>query len=196
MSSPRGFSTMLNTNVNKISNSTNATATPSRRPRAGLLGAEMGRGVTHATRRDAVYRASTSSADTPKERAYDFRKPRTNTSPGSSSKRSVSMRSMLAIGMRVTRDTSSTLILRSSRNSRRYWPTVGIGGTPRLLELLQHGAAFFPDDRLSRELCAVLEVAPGGVLIAHPELDTRTRSNGILEGVTAGRLRFQCPRKR
>ena len=50
----RGLDTMLSANVNKISSSTNATATPSRRPRAGLVGAEIGSGVTHATRREAV----------------------------------------------------------------------------------------------------------------------------------------------
>src|SRR3954468_15173370 len=106
------------------------------------------------------------------------------------------MRSTLAIGTRVARDTSSTLILRCSRKSRRYWPTVGIGGTPRLLELLQHGAAFFSGVGLSRKLHAVLEVGLGGVCVAYFCFHAGTSRVGVLQAVTARRLRFQCPRKR
>ncbi len=53
---------MLRASVNKMSSSTNAIATPNRRPRAGFCVAlESGSGVTETTRRLAVYRASTSS---------------------------------------------------------------------------------------------------------------------------------------
>jgi hypothetical protein len=45
---------MLRARVNKIRSNTKAIATPNRRPRAGLEGLEMGRGVTQATRRLAV----------------------------------------------------------------------------------------------------------------------------------------------
>lgn len=48
-------------------------------------------------------------------RAYARKKPRTNTSPGRSSKWSPSICSIEATGMRVARDTSSRLIARASR---------------------------------------------------------------------------------
>jgi hypothetical protein len=41
----------LSASVNKMSSSTNAMATPKRRPRAGRTGLTIGSGVTHATRR-------------------------------------------------------------------------------------------------------------------------------------------------
>src|SRR5690606_26428312 len=51
ISPPRGLSTMLSARVKRMSKSTNAMATPTRRPRAGLAVVLRGSGVAHAARR-------------------------------------------------------------------------------------------------------------------------------------------------
>ena len=132
MSRPRGLSTMLSASDSRMSSSTKAMATPKRLPcpsRAACSGVWTGRGVTYAMRRLEVYLARTSAGTSPTACAYALRKPRTNTSPGSSSKRSLSMASSDVTGMRVTRESSDTLIARLSLSFLRVLPRVGFIGS-------------------------------------------------------------------
>src|SRR5258708_36269178 len=104
------------------------------------------------------------------------------------------MRSTLWAGTRVAREISSTLSDFDSRSWRRKVPTVGIGA-PRLLELLQHGAAFFSGRGVSRQGRATIQVSPSRGTISELQPDAGARRPSVLKRVTPWSFRFQCPRK-
>src|ERR1043165_6070824 len=128
-------------------------------------------------------------------RAYDFKNPRTNTSPGSSSNWPASMRSMLAIGTRVARATSSRLIRRASLWRFRYCPTDsmtllsrvgwlglrGRGGTASALE----GKTFSASVGALIKSNARLEISLGLLRAMHRREQTCASGVGFLQALAA-----------
>src|SRR5688572_6811588 len=100
------------------------------------------------------------------------------------------MRSTLEIGTRGDRETSSTLMPFSTRSFWRYWPTEVMGG-PKLLQFRQHGSAFFSSRCRLGELHAFCEIRPGRIDVTRTERDPRPGRPGLLQGIAAGRVRFQ-----
>src|SRR5262245_50721420 len=107
------------------------------------------------------------------------------------------MRSTLDVGMRVAREISSTLMRFASRCRRRYVPTLSIVKVgARLLEFLQHGAAFFRNRRSPIEVQTTSQVSSGFVAPTQFHEDARACPVRVLECLAAWLLGVERPSQR
>src|SRR6478736_6966907 len=97
---------------------------------------------------------------------------------------------------------ASVSLAKSPLHSRTSLHEAGVGrfrrwalGAPRLLEVLQHGAAFFAEFRLSRECHTAIEIRPSCIRVAELHSHSATRGERLLERVTTWSICFQCARK-